>query len=160
MTDNNNGHDNSKGVLRDGVDSVVTIAGDAVDTSREKAREFAQQTAHVAEANPLGIVAGGVALGALVGAILPRSQKEKQLLGPVGKRLGATAMAAFTAARESGKSELQNIGLTKGGAKDQVKTLLQNVAGAATTAGKAAASAGKKELSSTTDQPSTETTAA
>lgn len=153
MTDNTNGHDHdNKGALRDGVDSVVTIASDAVETSREKARELAHQTAHAAEANPLGIVVGGIALGALVGAVLPRSQKEKELLAPLGKRLGATAVAAFAAARESGKSELQNIGLTKGGAKDQVKTLLGNVAGAAATAGKAAASAGKKELRHASEQ--------
>lgn len=152
MTDKNNGHDHeSQGRLREGVDSVVTIASDAVDTSREKARELAHQTAHVAEANPLGIVAGGIALGALVGAVLPRSAKEKELLAPIGKRLSATAVAAFAAARESGKSEFQNLGLTKGGAKEQVKTLVQNVAGAAATAGKAAASAGKKELSQGAD---------
>jgi len=160
MTDKNNGHDELQGRLRDGVDSVVTIASDAVDTSREKARELAHQTAHVAETNPLGIIAGGIAFGALVGAVLPRSQKEKELLAPVGKRLGATAVAAFAAARESGKSEFQNLGLTKGGAKDQVKTLVQNVAGAAATAGKAAASAGKKELSHANEQSATPTTAA
>ena len=160
MTDKNNGHDEHQGRLREGVDSVVTIASDAVDTSRDKARELAHQTAHVAEANPLGIVAGGIALGALVGAVLPRSQKEKELLAPVGKRLGATAVAAFAAARESGKSEFQNLGLTTGGAKDQVKTLVQTVAGAAATAGKAAASAGKKELSQANEQSATSSTAA
>jgi len=38
MTDKNNGHEEQQGRLRYGVDSVVTIASDAVDTSREKAR--------------------------------------------------------------------------------------------------------------------------
>ncbi len=85
---------------------------------------------------------------------------DKELLAPVGKRLGATAVAAFAAARESGKSEFQNLGLTKGGAKDQVKTLVQNMAGAAATAGKAAASAGKKELSQANEQSATPSTAA
>jgi len=160
MTDKNNGHDEGQSSLRESVANVATIASDAVDTSREKARELAHQTAHVAEANPLGIVAGGIALGALVGTLLPRSQKEKELLAPVGKRLAATAVAAVAAARESGKSEFQNLGLTKGGAKDQVKTLLQNVAGAATTAGKAAASAGKNELKHSADAPNTPSNAA
>lgn len=158
MTDHN--HANDHGTLRDGLDSAKAAVNDAVETTREKTRELAHQTAHAAETNPLAVVAGGLALGALVGAIVPRSEKERELLAPIGKRLGATALAAVAAARESGKSELQNIGLTKGGAKDQVKTLLQNVAGAAATAGKAAASAGKKELSNADDQSAAQTTAA
>lgn len=158
MTDHN--HANDHGTLRDGLDTAKAAVSDAVETTREKTRELAHQTAHAAETNPLAIVAGGLALGALVGAIVPRSQKERELLAPVGKRLGATALAAVAAARESGKSELQNIGLTKGGAKEQVKTLLQNVAGAAATAGRAAASAGKKELRHADDQSGTQTTAA
>lgn len=157
MTDQH--HASDHGTLRDGLDSAKSAVSDAVDTTREKTREFAQQTVHAAEANPLAVVAGGLALGALVGAVVPRSQKERDLLAPVGKRLGATAVAAVAAARESGKSEFQNIGLTKGAAKDQVKTLLQNVAGAAATAGKAAASAGKKELHHADDQAGTETSA-
>ncbi|WP_019516978.1 hypothetical protein [Sphingomonas sp. Mn802worker] len=151
MTEHHHAHDHS--TLRDGLDSAKAAVSDAAQTTREKAREVAHQTAHAAEANPLAIVAGGVALGALIGAVVPRSAKEKELLAPVGKRLGATALAAFSAAKESGKSELQNIGLTKGGAKEQVKTLLQNVAGAAATAGKAAASAGKDELRHAGDKP-------
>lgn len=148
------------GTLRDNLDSAKSVVTDAVETTREKAREYAHQTAHAAETNPLAVVAGGVALGALIGAIVPRSAKEKELLAPVGKRLGATALAAFAAARESGKSELKNIGLTNGAAKDQAKTLLQNVAGAAATAGKAAASAGKQELRHADDQSSTQPNAA
>jgi len=154
MTDHNHADDHGK--LRDSLDTAKSAVNDAVETTRE----LAHQTAHAAETNPLAIVAGGIALGALVGAIVPRSAKEKELLAPVGKRLGATAVAAFAAARDSGKSELQNIGFTKGAAKDQVKTLFQNVAGAAATAGKAAASAGTQELRHADDQAAAQTSAA
>ncbi|WP_294190259.1 hypothetical protein [uncultured Sphingomonas sp.] len=158
MTDHHHADDHGK--LRESLDTAKSAVTEAVETTREKTRELAHQTAHAAETNPLAIVAGGIALGALVGAIVPRSAKEKELLAPVGKRLGATAVAAFAAARDSGKSELQNIGFTKGAAKDQVKTLFQNVAGAAATAGKAAASAGKQELRHSDEQPAGQTSAA
>ena len=84
-------------------------------------------------------------VGALVGAVIPRTAKEKELLAPLGKRIGATAAAALAAAKETGRSELDNIGLSKGAAKDQAKTLLSNVAKAAGTAGKAALDAGKEQ---------------
>ena len=153
-------HANEQATSHAGLDGAKAAVTDAVVATREKTLELAHQTAHAAETNPLAVVAGGVALGALIGALVPRSDKERELLAPVGKRLGATALAAFAAARESGKSEFQNIGFTKGAAKDQVKTLLQNVAGAAATAGKAAASAGKNELRHTDDQSGAQTGAA
>lgn len=142
--------------LRDGLDDAKTRAGAAIDTarekvsdaasaSREKAREAAHRTAEAAEGNPLGLVAGGIALGALVAAVLPRSQREKELLAPIGKRVNASATAALAAARTAGKEELGQLGLTKGAAKDQAKSLLQGVAKAAASAGKAAAQAGREE---------------
>ena len=91
------------------------------------------------ESNPLAVLAGGIALGAVVGALIPRSAKEKELLAPVGRELSTRARAAVDAAREAGKSEMSELGLTKGAAKDQAKNLFQNIAKAATTAGAAAA---------------------
>ena len=92
-----------------------------------------------AESNPLALLAGGIALGAVVGALIPRSAKEKELLAPVGRELHARTLAAVDAARSAGKDELSELGLTKGAAKDQAKALFQNIAKAATTAGTAAA---------------------
>lgn len=117
---------------------------DGVDNARDRAREQAASAAEAIEGNPLAVLVGGAALGALVGALLPRSDREKELLAPIGKRVNATAAAAIAAARETGQSELENLGLTKGAAKDQVRSLLQNVGQAATNAGKAAASAGRE----------------
>lgn len=96
-------------------------------------------TSDAIDANPLAMLAGGIALGAVVGALIPRSAKEKELLAPVGRELHARTLAAVDAARSAGKDELSEMGLTKGAAKDQAKTLLQNVAKAAATAGTAAA---------------------
>jgi hypothetical protein len=127
------------GRLHEGLDSARERAGAAYDRARERATSAVEAI----EANPLGILVGGAALGMLAGALLPRGAREKELLAPIGKRIGATAAAALAAARETGQSELQNLGLTKGAAKDQARSLLQNVAQAATNAGKAAASAGR-----------------
>lgn len=112
---------------------------DRLDDAKHSATDAAKRTADALESNPLAIVAGGIAIGALAGALIPRSAKEKELLAPVGRNLNERARGAFQAAREAGNSELQNAGLSKDAAKDQVKSLFQGIAKAATSAGSAAA---------------------
>ena len=110
-----------------------------LDDAKHAASDATRRAADAIEANPLAIVAGGIAIGALAGALIPRSTQEKQLLAPLGRNLGERARSAVAAAREAGTSELQNAGLSKDAAKDQVKSLFQGVVKAATTAGSAAA---------------------
>ena len=133
------------GRLRDGVDTVKDRASHAYDTASDKAKSFGRQASDAIDANPLGVLVGGLAVGAIAGAIIPKSAKEKELLAPLGQKVSATAAAALAAAKETGRSELDNIGLSKGAAKDQARTLFQNVAKAAGTAGKAALDAGKEQ---------------
>ena len=109
-----------------------------IDDAKHAASDAAQRAAETIESNPLAIVAGGLAIGALVGALIPRSAKEKELLAPVGRSLNERARGAIQAARETGGNELQNAGLSKDAAKDQVKSLFQGIARAATSAGSAA----------------------
>jgi hypothetical protein len=112
---------------------------DRLDDAKHAATDAAKRTADAIESNPLAIVAGGIALGALVGTLIPRSDREKELLAPVGRSLSERARGALQAAREAGTSELQNAGLSRDAAKDQVKSLFQGIAKAAGSAGSAAA---------------------
>ena len=99
---------------------------DRLDDAKHVASDAARKTADALEANPLAIVAGGLAIGALAGALIPRSAKERELLAPIGRSLGERARGAVQAARDAGSSELQNAGLSKDAAKDQVKSLFQS----------------------------------
>jgi hypothetical protein len=110
-----------------------------IDDAKHAASDAAHRAADAIDASPLAIVAGGLAIGALAGALIPRSAKEKELLAPVGRTLSERARSAIQAARETGATELQNAGLSKDAAKDQVKSLFQGIAKAATSAGSAAA---------------------
>ncbi len=87
------------------------------------------------EKNPLALVAGGVALGVVIGALIPRLQKEKELLAPVGKRIAEGATAAAAAAREAGKVEIDAILPPRDAAKDQIGKII----GSAFTAAREAA---------------------
>ena len=118
---------------------------ETTDRKRDRALSAAGDTTRRAvqgiEANPLGILVGGLAVGALAGALIPRSEKEKELLAPVGKRLGDSARAAVQAAKDAGRAELENRGLTPDAGRDQVKTLLGGVVKVLGTAGAAGARA-------------------
>lgn len=118
----------------------------------DAASDAARRTAQGLESNPLGLVVGGLAVGVIAGALLPRSAKEKELLAPVGKRLGDTARAAIGTALEQGKSELENRGFTKDAAQEQVKNLLSGVSNAISAAGNVAAKSVTGKADNTDDQ--------
>lgn len=142
-------HDQEQhGRLRDGVDQAREAASQALDTARHRASDAAHATAETIESNPLGVLVGGLVLGAAVAAVLPRSQREKDLLAGVGRKINAAAVAALAAAKDAGRSELDQLGLTPNAARDQAKSLFQGVLKAAGTAGSAAAQAGKEQVKS------------
>lgn len=122
-----------------GIARVKDKAGSAIDNSRDAAADAARRTAESIEANPLGILVGGLAFGALVGALLPRSAQEKELLAPVGKSIGERTRAAIAAARETGQAELGQMGLTKTAARSQVRGLVESLVTVAQNVGTAAA---------------------
>lgn len=113
----------------------------ALDTTRQTARDAARRTAEGIEANPISVLVGGVALGVLAGALIPRTEQESKLLAPVGKRLTDTATGAAQAARDAGKAELDSLGLNKDAARVQVGKVIDGVIKALSSAGAAAAKA-------------------
>ena len=128
----------NQGRIRDGYDAAVSVAGKAIDRSREASRDAAQQTVAGIEANPLTMLVGGLAFGVVAAALIPRSEREKELLAPVGKRVGAAATAALAAAKDAGRNELASLGLDKGSLRDRSQGLLDGLGRAAATAGEAA----------------------
>jgi len=111
--------------------------------ARDAASDVAQRAAKSIDANPLGVLVGGLAVGALAGALIPRSDREKELLAPLGAQLGSRARIAIETAKTAGMDELSNRGLTRDGVRDQARGLLEGVAKALSTAGTAAAQSAK-----------------
>jgi hypothetical protein len=115
--------------------AVGTKAADAYEAARERtsaayaaARERAgnvgQRTAESIDAAPMAAVIGGLALGAIAGALIPRSAREEQLLGSTGRRLADTARDAVRAARDASREQLD-------GFTDRAVGALRNSADAA-----------------------------
>lgn len=118
--------------------TVRDKSANAYANSKEKASLAAQRTADSIDANPLVAVAGGLALGAVVAALLPVSRKESELLGPVGSKVGEAARTAARAARETGLQQLDELGLNRDAARTQVSKLLDQALKVAGQAGGAA----------------------
>ncbi|WP_404339327.1 hypothetical protein AB2M62_08385 [Sphingomonas sp. MMS12-HWE2-04] len=95
----------------------------AVQTSAPKKNELTE--------NPLALVAGGVALGALVGALLPRSAKERELLEPLGRNLAERATAAAQAAKDAGRQEIDSLLPDRDATREKVSALFGSVVEAA-----------------------------
>ena len=90
---------------------------DAYDSARRKA------TGGIDEA-PLLALAGGLAAGAVLAALLPASRKERELLGPVADRIKDKAGDAVSAAKEAGQARLDELGLTRDKGSETRSTML------------------------------------
>src|SRR5665213_871824 len=60
-------------------------------SARDSARDAGRRTVEGIESNPMAVVVGGLALGVLIGALVPGSRRERELFGPVGRRITDTA---------------------------------------------------------------------
>ena len=94
----------------------------AYSAARDAAGSVGQKTAETLDTTPMVAVAGGLVLGALLGALLPRSSREEELLRPVGKRINDTARQAVDKARESAREQIGDLG---GKAADAIRSAAQ-----------------------------------
>ena len=69
------------------VDSAQEAAGDLADTVQYGASRVEDQFQHLLHTNPLAVGAIAVGVGAAVGAGLPRTRREDQMVGPVRDRV-------------------------------------------------------------------------
>jgi len=111
---------------------------EAYDSARERARDGV-------DGAPLLALGGGLALGALIGAVLPKTRTEERLLGDVGGRITGGARDAFDAAKEAGREKLAELNITSEAGKGAVQSLVDGLSEAARTSGKAALEAARSK---------------
>ena len=108
----------------------------------ESARDRATDT--LSEA-PLIAIAGGIAAGALIAALLPRSRTEERLVRPTARRVKETARAACKAARDTGTDRLDELGLNREKGEQTIRDLLKGVTDAARASGQGALDAARNK---------------
>src|SRR3954447_1311836 len=87
---------------------------------------------------PLLALAGGLAAGALIAALLPRTDTESRLVRPTARRVRDTARAALDAARDTGTQRLDELGLNRSKGEETIRSLLDGLSDAARASANAA----------------------
>ncbi len=124
--------------------SVRDSSAKAASATKDSVKTAARTTTAELEKNPLISLVGGIALGAIAAALLPKTERETKMLGKTSTRLRETASDAVTAARTAGKDQLDALGISTGAARDQLRDVITKIGEAATTATKAATDAVRK----------------
>ena len=115
----------------------------AYGTVRERASDATRKTAETIDTAPGAALIGGLALGALAAVLLPKTRKEDELLGTYGKQINDKAKQAAQAAKDAGRSKLDEMGLNKDAAKQKLTEVAQQAKDAVKQSATAAAQAAK-----------------
>jgi len=116
-------------------------AGEKLRTGSEAARAASRKAADGVDSFPVAALVGGLALGVVLGAILPGTRQEEELLGSIGGKINERAKNAACAARDAGQAKLDELGISTDAAGKQVGKLIESVAQVAESAGTAAVDA-------------------
>ncbi|SRR5260221_4322980 len=106
----------------------------AYDNARGRATDTLGQA-------PLIALAGGIAAGALIAALLPRTEAETRLVRPTARRVKSSARAALDAARDTGTQRLDELGISREKGEETIRNLLDGLTDAAKASANAAAEA-------------------
>ncbi|MEP6983299.1 MAG: hypothetical protein ABI853_06610 [Sphingomicrobium sp.] len=93
---------------------------------------------------PLIALAGGIAAGALIAALLPRTETETRLVRPTARRAKDSARAAIDAARDTGTQRLGELGISREKGEETIRNLLDGLTNAARASADAALDAVRK----------------
>jgi hypothetical protein len=116
------------------IEQRAVRAGDAARKARARAADSV-------DTYPVAALVGGLALGAVLGALLPRTRQEEELLGSFGDAINQRARNAATAALDAGQARAEELGISKDAAGKQVGKLIESIAQVAESAGTAAVDA-------------------
>lgn len=132
------------------LDSARDRAAEAYDSARERgeaayasARQGASRakrnTVEGVDSNPGLALLGGLAVGALLAAVLPKTRRETKALGDIGRRINTTAKDAARAAKDAGREKLGELGYTGEAAKKKLSEIASGAGEAVRTSASAAA---------------------
>lgn len=119
-------------------DGVRQKAVEAYDSARDSVGQVGTRATDAIDDAPLIALAGGIAAGALLAALLPRTRTESELLRPLGDRISGTAKKAASAAKDAGTEKLQELGLTRQAGMDTLKSIITGAGDAAKASAQAA----------------------
>jgi ElaB/YqjD/DUF883 family membrane-anchored ribosome-binding protein len=106
------GDNESRGRAATAYETTRAKTSEAYAGIRERTAQLGERTGETITANPVIAVAGGFAVGAVLAALLPRTQREAELLGPVGTKINDAARDAARTAADAGREKVEEIAET------------------------------------------------
>ena len=111
---------------------------EAYGSARDRVSGAGRRAEETLSESPLIVLAAGLAAGAAIAALLPRTRAESRLLRPVTDRARETAQTAYSAARDAGRGRLDELGLTRDRGSDAVRSIIDGAKDAAKASAEAA----------------------
>jgi ElaB/YqjD/DUF883 family membrane-anchored ribosome-binding protein len=81
----------------------------AYEAARGRASEVTRTATDQIAIYPVGAVIGGLAIGALLGFLVPSTRREEELLGNTGRKLTGAAREAAQRGLDAGKEQIEQI---------------------------------------------------
>ncbi|HEV7234135.1 MAG TPA: hypothetical protein VGN36_07800 [Sphingorhabdus sp.] len=131
--------------IKNATESAKAKTSETSAAARDLARRAKAETSDGIDKNPLAIVLGGVAIGAIIGALLPSTAREKKVMGKAGKKLNKKAKEMAKAAKDAGKQQVDSLGLNGDAVREQFRDLVSKAAIAVKAAGEAASAEARKK---------------
>ena len=117
------------GHVRHGIEHAGTRVGNALPDPGD-VQDAAGSIARSVRENPLGLLLGGVAVGFLIGSLLPVSRVEDERLGDVRNRIGDTARDAGGQLISQGKAVVRDtIAAASESAQEHGREAVRSMAG-------------------------------
>lgn len=111
---------------------------EAYGNARDRVSNAGRRAGETIEETPLIVLAAGLAAGAAIAALLPRTRAEDKLVKPVADRARETARTAVQAAKDAGQGRLDELGLTRQKGSDVIRSILEGASDAAKASAQAA----------------------
>ena len=111
---------------------------EAYGSARDRVSGAGRRAEETLSESPLIVLAAGLAAGAAIAALLPRTRAESRLLRPVTDRARETARTAYSAAKDAGRGRLDELGLTRDRGSDAVRSIIDGAKDAAKASAEAA----------------------
>lgn len=144
MTPRHDTDTNLRESLGDRAEDARQKALDAYEQARDNLGQASRKARDSVSESPLIALAGGIAAGALLAALLPRTERETELVRPTAKKVRDSARAATDAARTTGTSKLRDLGITREKGEDSLRGLIDSLGEAVRASAGAAAEAVRK----------------
>ena len=98
----------------------------AYEAARSRASSASRKANEQLSVYPLSAVVGGFLVGALVGAMLPRTERETRLIGRAGRKVAGTAKEAVQRGLDAGRDQLDEL---KSKAAETISEAVSGLAG-------------------------------